>query len=167
MVHQMLRRTTLLLQTAGQHLDFMRPLALMNEKMTAEYNGLLRIFMEPVVVSLDGIKEQCQCCATPYHTCIAELSDMNRLVRLESDNDALFRQLLLLLQLPDIERTWGLVPSENNVTVTDIDNKTCREEVEDDTPYILLEDDGQALAHHNDDENDGDDVKYDEDGFVL
>jgi hypothetical protein len=169
MVHQMLRRTTLLLRATGKHLDLMRTLDLMNDKMTAEYNGLLRIFMEPIVVSLDGLREQCPCCATPYYTCMTELRDMNQLVRLEPDNDTLFRQLLLLTQLPDIERTWGLVPIAGGATENDGDKFSHKEDVEDDAAYILLEDDGQELSHCNDGDDDSDhsDVKYDEDGFVL
>ena len=90
---------------------------------------------------------------------------MNQLVRLEPDNEALFRQLLLLTQLPDIERTWGLVPIA--VSATNNDKSVHKEEVEDDAAYILLEDDGQELSHCNDGDDGDEDVKYDEDGFVL
>lgn len=170
-LHRPLRELSKLLR-AYSKVEKRRPLPVLTDAMTTQYATLLAIFVEPIELSLEGLCAVCPCCAMTYRQCVAEIgSDISELVALGAELASQVNQLCLLVQLPSLEQ--NILPWYASAIANDDDD----DEQAYASPYALNgldlhasdDDDDDDLTYYvpSGDEVSDDDIKYDEEGYVL
>lgn len=110
-VHPALMNMNKLLRAYEPHLK--AQIKLLWEDDLLNYNGMLGLFLDQIPVScVSDLASLCPCCEKSFAECLKDFEGIGELIALTTKNEKKLKECLVLVNLPTLEKEWGLEGDE-------------------------------------------------------